>query len=122
MTAEGERQAYGRDPMDQGMLRSLERDVGADELKKILPTFCSSLDGYRAQLIAELQKGSLNESRRIAHGLKGLCMQFGASHSAELARLLEADVSSVDEARELLSRLCEEIDRVERFVASWGGE
>jgi HPt (histidine-containing phosphotransfer) domain-containing protein len=71
------------------------------------------------ELLADIATQDLSLTKRTAHGLKGLCMQFGATHGMELARLLELDVDNIDDAKTVLEKLVVEVGRVEEFIASW---
>ena len=102
--------------------------------KYLVLSFCSGLrqgvgsnwkQFLRANLLDQLQTSLANQdlslTKRTAHGLKGLCMQFGATHGMELARLLELDVDNIDDAKTVLAKQVEEVGRVEKFIASRKG-
>lgn len=109
-------------PVENAALKSLEIDIGAEESRRIMQLFTASLNDYCDQLLADLAAQDLSQTKKTAHGLKGLCMQFGATHAMELARLLELDVDNVEEAKLVLSKLVVEVGRVEKFISSWKGE
>lgn len=109
-------------PVENAALKSLETDIGAQESRRIMQLFTASLNDYCDKLLADLAAQDLSQTKKTAHGLKGLCMQFGATHGMELARLLELDVDNVEEAKLVLSKLVVEVARVEKFISSWNGE
>ena len=109
-------------PVEDNALKSLESDIGAEESRRIMQLFTASLNDYCDQLLADLAAQDLSQTKKTAHGLKGLCMQFGATHAMELARLLELDVDNVEEAKLVLSKLVVEVARVEKFISSWKEE
>jgi HPt (histidine-containing phosphotransfer) domain-containing protein len=109
-------------PMDQAVLDSLSEDLGVSGSKRVLRLFQNGLRQYCDRIIENIADNNLPITKQTAHGLKGLCMQFGATHSMELAKMIELKVQTIEEARAVLGRLVEEITRVEEFVALWAGD
>lgn len=97
----------------------LVEEMGPDQTYTMLRLFHLSLKNSCEQIASQLDSEDLSLLKATAHGLKGMCMCFGAIQSEKLARLLELDTVDIDKAKDVLARLVEEVDRVERFVASW---
>ncbi len=105
--------------IDVAFLNRLVDDIGAKESARILGLFKLNLREYCKRMQAEVAAKDIRKIKKIAHGLKGLCMQFGATHSVEIAKMIELKVESAEEAKVALDRLLVEIARVEAFVDSW---
>ena len=116
----GLRETPERTAIDTSVLESLAADIGADECDRILQMFKENLREYCGEMESEIASQDLPGAKRLAHGIKGLCLQFGATHSMEIARLIELDVENAEEATAALQKLVAEIERVEAFIASWG--
>ncbi len=106
-------------PVNVEFLDILVADIGFEECIRILGMFKENLREYCEKMRKEIEAGEMINIKRVAHGLKGLCMQFGATHSIEIAKMIEMKVGSAEEAKEALDRLVKEIERVEVFVDSW---
>ncbi len=106
--------------IDAAFLAMLSEDIGAEECGRILRLFMENLREYCGQMEGEIAANDIIKTKRTAHGIKGLCLQFGATHSMEIARLIELKVETAEEAKAALDKLVAEITRVEDFVKSWG--
>ena len=106
-------------PLEVDTLKLLEHDIGVEEVRRIMLLFRETLNNYRDQISTNLAARDLSQVKRTAHGLKGLCMQFGATHAIELARLLELHADNVEDAKIVLGRFVAEVERVEKFIAPW---
>lgn len=107
--------------IDQAWLEDLANDIGAEELERILILFKENLLEYCEKMRNDIAAQDLIKTKQTAHGIKGLCLQFGATGSMEIARLIEMTVQTADEARVALEKLATEIERVKDFIDSWQG-
>ena len=75
--------------LDEAIIADFEEALGADVIADLLVKFADNLASYRDQLTAAADAADMPAVRKIAHAMKGLCMQFGAKAAAESARGIE---------------------------------
>ena len=67
---------------------------------------------------AALGEGDLDAARWVAHGLKGMAGNFCASRIAACAELIETEVTTLDAAARVATRLEIAIDESKRWLES----
>ena len=106
--------------LDPAALASLREDIGAEDLLIMLGKFRKNLAEYGAQLSEIIEAEDLQMVRRTAHGLKGLCMQFGAMRVGALARKMESVTASADDMRAAMKELECALIALDRDLAAQG--
>ncbi len=97
--------------MDAGLQRvNGNRELYWDVLRKVYRRFGDIVERIRA----EIDRGALDEARRLAHTFKGLAGTIGAAPLSDSARALENAIANRDTVRipERLSRFSQEAARV----------
>ncbi|MEG3618843.1 Hpt domain-containing protein [Magnetovibrio sp. PR-2] len=85
---------------DINTLRQLVHDVGPDTAQKLLEVFKDgSLKHLEAVRTHVTNAGELNDLRRHAHSLKGLCLTYGAVDGGKAAEVLQDACDAGDEAQ-----------------------
>ena len=106
--------------LDESALSALSEDIGGAELGVLLGKFRKNLVEYGATLSRTVAAGDLATIKRTAHGLKGLCMQFGATRVGLIAKSMEQDDLTLPQIRDSLTALAEEIAAVEKYLDARG--
>jgi HPt (histidine-containing phosphotransfer) domain-containing protein len=103
--------------VDREVLRRLSSSLGERgdaSVRELIDTFRSQASGLTSTMRMAVESRDLEEVRRAAHTLKSNASTFGASTLAELSRKLEsaARADDLEDGRQLIDRITEELDRV----------
>lgn len=94
-------------------LRSL---LSPSSFERLLDVFLKETEAYKKDISAAVKSGDLAAAKRIAHALKGMCDTLGAAQVGALARRIEQEVSSVEDASSLLPACIDAIDAAQKIV------
>ncbi|MFC7049815.1 Hpt domain-containing protein [Emcibacter nanhaiensis] len=106
--------------VDENCLEELAVYLG-DQLHEVLEKYISDGDAYVARLRDSLLAGDFKGLADIAHPLKSTSQQIGAGSVAAIAREIEVNArreNDLDYA-ELIDRLPEQFEQVERFLRDY---
>jgi len=79
------------DPVfDRSALSEMEAALGPGTLAELMEKSRANLNQYRVDISAAAGSSDAAKVRRLAHAIKGLCLQFGAVRAAKLAMELES--------------------------------
>jgi HPt (histidine-containing phosphotransfer) domain-containing protein len=87
----------------------LRRDLGADTMRGLLSQCVASLDQHLAELRHSASQGDHAATKRVAHDLKGVCAQFGATQASELAKRIELEMEDPAAVAALIPQLADSI-------------
>jgi len=113
MCEAGEGSVDGVAVLDDAALTALSDDLGADQLERLLIEFRDSLNRHAEKIAAVVAARDAKAIRMAVHGLKGLCMQFGALRVVPIAQAIEVDPSAFDKVESWMPKLNGAISDVE---------
>lgn len=96
--------------LDVTMLDALSEALDDATLSPMLLTFKENMAKYVNELDELLVKNDLEQSKRIAHALKGLSAQFGAARVSSIAKNIEESARDLGAVRRLLPILRRSVD------------
>lgn len=78
-------------------IRQIERAVGRDDvLSGFVRTLQGNLEGFGAALSDYIGRGDFTAAERVAHTLKGACLQLGAKALGDLFGDIESSIHAGD--------------------------
>ncbi|CAL75704.1 conserved hypothetical protein; putative histidine-containing phosphotransfer domain, HPT domain [Bradyrhizobium sp. ORS 278] len=95
--------------IDQDQLELLRAALDPDELRAMLAELPMAAEEGLAAIRTALLAGDLAQVRKAAHVLKGSSSSLGAGRLAELARMIELDLTTPEEITAHLPLLSETI-------------
>jgi HPt (histidine-containing phosphotransfer) domain-containing protein len=102
------------------------KSVGGNEelLGELIKIFLEELPRRLDAIRHALSRGDAEESRRVAHNLKGALTMLGAAEARALARQVEglADTRQLKAATQLVESFALELERVAAFLRSTQAE
>ena len=101
------------------VLRRMGSD--ADLLCSMVDYFLEDSPSLLRDLKKRIEAGDAAEACRVAHSLKGLCLNFDAEAATQVGALLESAciAKKLDEASELISPLTEELRQLSIALTDW---
>jgi len=101
----GDEGMHGVAVLDDAALKMLSDDLGVGQLERLLIEFRDSLSRHAEQIAAVVVARDAKAIRMAAHGLKGLCMQFGALRVVPIARAIEVEPTAFDQVENWMPKL-----------------
>jgi HPt (histidine-containing phosphotransfer) domain-containing protein len=95
---------------DAGRLAALRESFGADEFRLALSRIPDEGDKCLSQIKAAVNAGDLDAVRKVAHSLKGMAGNFGATRLAAISRRIELESPAIDVAAQKLGELEQTLD------------
>lgn len=99
------------------------RRMGGDHslLSKMIAFFIEDSETLLVSLEGAFDLGQFEESARAAHSLKGLCLNFDAFASAEMAEFVESRCYSIDDrvTRIQIQSLRESVQHLRSHLLEW---
>lgn len=89
-----------------------------DDLYPVLPQFLENLQNDLQELQNHLEDDSLEDVKRIAHGIKGSAGSFGLDSFKNRARAIEDAVDGSEAIQPKLQELLEHVDAVRSELES----
>ena len=90
---------------DPAWIDALRSGLSPELVRNLLSSCLGSMEQYLAELRRCAVAGTLEDARRAAHDLKGICAQFGALQASAVARRIETETAGVAALREALPAL-----------------
>jgi HPt (histidine-containing phosphotransfer) domain-containing protein len=94
---------------DPSHIDVLRRDLGAATMRELLAQCLTTMEEHLAELRRCASLCDQAATRRLAHDLKGVCAQFGATRASALARRIELELEDPAAVTALIPQLADSI-------------
>lgn len=107
-------QRAGEASLDRDVIDGLRTIMPADLMDELIEEFVRAFSDERQALAGAIENADPRVVGEVAHKLRGSCAALGATHLTALCAVLEANARahSIDDARQVLSELEDEFQRV----------
>jgi HPt (histidine-containing phosphotransfer) domain-containing protein len=94
---------------DGAQIEMLRRDLGAATMRDLLAQCVATMDAQLSEIRRSTSAGDHVTAKRIAHDLKGVCAQFGATRASEIAKRIELEMDDAAAIATLMPALADSI-------------